>query len=139
MPSLIDSLCKEMADNRMTLLTEIGKISSRVAVMEGQSPPTLQAAKNITHEQSLVSTPEQSLHTKPPQAEQQSLLEVDARDTAQTQAEEGTHDESASTRDWGDRREDELPDYNERSTGSQIQIQRAVGTQKPCPPPRRRL
>ena len=37
--------------------------------MEGQSPPTLQD-KNITHEQSLVSTPEQSLHTKLPQAEQ---------------------------------------------------------------------
>ena len=111
LPSLIDSLRKEMADNRTTLLTELGKISSRVAVMEGQSPPTLQA-ENFTHKQSLVSTPEQSLHTKPPQAEQ-SPLEVDTRETAETQAEEGTHNESASTHDWGDRHEDELPDYNE--------------------------
>ena len=81
--------------------------------MEGQSPPTLQA-ENITHEQSLASTLEQSLHTKLPQAEQQSLLEVDTRDTAETQADEGTHDESVSTRDWGDRREDKLPDYNKK-------------------------
>ena len=84
--------------------------------MEGQSPPTLQA-ENITRDQSLASTLEQSLHTKPPQAKQQSPLEVDACDMVETQAEEGTsgtHDESVSTREWCDRPEDELPDYNEK-------------------------
>ena len=66
--------------------------------MEGQSPLTPQT---ITHEQSLVtvSMTEQSPHTRPPQAEQQSLLEDTCitADRADSQAEEGTQGEFNST------------------------------------------
>jgi len=63
--SLIDSLRQELADNRASFLLELTKISSRVAVMEGQSPLTPQT---ITYKQSLVivSTPEQSSHQAAP-------------------------------------------------------------------------
>ena len=50
--SLFKSLHQEMADNYMKFLTKLGNISSRVTVMEGQSPPTVQTG--ITT--SLVST-----------------------------------------------------------------------------------
>jgi len=91
LPSLIDSLREELADNQASFLSELTKISSRVAAMEGQSPLTPQT---ITHEQRLVtvSISEQSLHTRLPQAEQQSLLK-DTRitaDRAEPQAEEST-------------------------------------------------
>ena len=96
---MFDSLRKEIAKDRATLLEELGKISSRVAVMERQSPRTLQT-ESITHEQ--------SLHIGLSQTEQQSPLEIDTRETAGgTQVEEGTHE-------WGDHREDELPDYSAR-------------------------
>jgi len=47
-------MCQEMADSRGMFLTELGKISSRVAVMEGKS--TAQS-RMTNHEQSLTSTP----------------------------------------------------------------------------------
>ena len=99
-----------MASDRATLLEELGKISLRVTVMEGQSPHILQT-EAISHEQSPISTPEQSLHTGPSQTERQSPLEVNARDmTEGTHVEEGTRDESSATSRRGDRHEDELPD-----------------------------
>ena len=67
------------------------------------------------------------LHFTRPQTEQQSPLEVNVCDMAKgTKAEEGTPDESCSTHGWGDRHEDELPDYI--YSGSQIPIPRAEET-----------
>jgi len=44
-----------MADNHMTFLMELCKVSSRATAMERQSPPTVQTGIT-THEQSLNST-----------------------------------------------------------------------------------
>ena len=119
--SLFDSMHKEMTANHTLFREELGRISSRVAVMEGQSP-FVQTGSGP--EQSLHSTPsnahteEQSLPTVTTQVERQSPLDDRVRADG---AEPHTEDTSAyerpvtQTRDWGeDEDEDEAIDYDQQ-------------------------
>ena len=114
-----ETLRKEIAANHASVFDELGNISSRVAVIEGQSPSTLQTV-TAAREQSLPTTSivpseEHSLLSEPSQTEQHSLLNVDVRDTAEG-AEDIPHEEAdptTATCDWGER-EEEVPDYNQQ-------------------------
>ena len=121
--SLVETLRKEIAANHASVFDELGNISSRVAVIEGQSPSTLQTV-TAAREQSLPTTSivlseEQSLLSELSQTEQHSLLNVDARDTAdgaEPHTEDIPHEETdptTATRDWGER-EEEVPGYNQQ-------------------------
>jgi len=103
------------------LANELGNISSRVAIIEGQSPGTAQSS-TIAQEQSLPTThsvpsseTEQSLLIQAVGSEQ-SLHNVEDRDTAdgaEPQNEDSSREETSSnTRAWDERVDH--PDYNEQ-------------------------
>ena len=106
---LFESLLKEMAANHTLFREELGRISSRVAVMEGQRPPFAQTGSGP--EQSLhtalsnIHTEKQSLASAATQAEQQSLLDYrDRADGAEPQTEDTlTHERPDAMKwDWGE-------------------------------------
>ena len=114
---------------------ELGRISSKVAVMEGQSSSFIQTGSGP--EQSLHTTPpvvhseEQSLPTAAAQAKQQSLLyNIDRADRAEPQIKGTPTLERPDATTW-DRGEDggKVIDYD-KSTGSQTTQTRLIVTRR---------
>ena len=139
LPSLFEALRQEITDSHVTLANELGRISSRVAVIEGQSLSAVRTS-TTTQEQSLPTTQsvpssktEQSF---PGGKEQQSLLTVEDHDTAD-RAEPQNVDTSReetdpASRGWDER--DDVPDYN-KQVFWQPDSELKMGTQGQSRPP----
>ena len=123
--SLVDSIQGEMTANNELLFNELGKISYRVAAIEGQGIPSTGQEQSIPAESP--STLEQSLPTLPPVGEQSlpnsegqsPLNNRDRADGAEPPHEISRHETPSpvrkDTRDWGDREVDEAVDYQEQA------------------------